>query len=80
MVDPINDDVSGAINHFFFLKLSNIWTSKSWAVKKAIPDPIAILIDIRSPKLVEKLRSALADMNNPLLKLNKNKEEKKGGK
>lgn len=32
------------------------------------------------PKLVEKLRSALADMNNPLLKLNKNKEEKKGGK
>ena len=29
--------MSGAINHLFFLKLSNILTSKSCAVKKAVP-------------------------------------------
>ena len=52
-VEPINEDVSGATNHFFLLKLSKIWTSKSWAVRKATPDPIAILIDIKSEKFVE---------------------------
>ena len=51
-VDPINEEVSGAINQSFFLKLSKIWTSSNWATKNAVPEPIAILIDIRSPKLV----------------------------
>ena len=41
------------MNHAFFLKRSNICTSKFWAIKNAIPDPIAILIDIMSEKLVE---------------------------
>ena len=52
-VDPIIEEVNGAINHFFLLRLSNIWTSISWAVKKAAPDPIAILIEIKSAKSVE---------------------------
>ena len=36
-----------------FLSESNIWTSKFCATKKAIPEPIAILIDIRSEKFVD---------------------------
>ena len=46
IVEPIIEEVSGAINHFFFLNLSNIWTSNNCETKNAIPDPIAILIDI----------------------------------
>ena len=48
MKDPIKEDVKGAINQIFFLNLSKIWTSKSWAIKKAVPEPMAILIEIRS--------------------------------
>ena len=38
---------------FFFLKLSNILISKFCATKKANPEPIAILIEIISEKLVD---------------------------
>ena len=53
IVELIIEDVNGAINHSFFLSLSNIWTSNNCAVKNAVPDPIAILIDIKSAKSVE---------------------------
>ena len=52
--DPTEDEVKGATYHLLFLSLSNIWTSNNWAVKKAVPEPIATLIDIRSEKFVEK--------------------------
>ena len=52
-VEPIKEDVKGAINHFFLLNLSKIWTSNNWATIKAVPEPIAILIEIKSVKLVE---------------------------
>ena len=45
-VDPIIDEVSGAMNQLFFLRLSNIWTSNNCAIKNAVPEPIAILIEI----------------------------------
>ena len=44
MVEPINDDVKGAMNHFFFLNWSKICTSNNCATIKAVPDPTAILI------------------------------------
>ena len=52
-VEPIIDDVSGATNHIFHLNLSKIFTSINCAIKKAVPDPIAILIEIKSEKFVE---------------------------
>ena len=64
-MDPIRDEVNGAINHFFFLNLSKTCTSKSWATKNADPDPIAILIDIKSSKLVEKNNVKLIPIINP---------------
>ena len=52
--EPINDEIKGETYHFLFLRnLSNIWISKFWAIKKANPEPIAILIEIMSEKLVE---------------------------
>ena len=48
MLDPINDDIKGAANQIFFLSLSKILTSISCATRKAVPDPIAILIEIKS--------------------------------
>ena len=36
-----------------FLNLSKIFTSINCATRKAVPDPMAILIDIRSEKFVE---------------------------
>ena len=53
-MEPIKDDVIGAIYHDFFLKTSKTLTSSNWAIKKAVPDPKAILIDMKSSKLVEK--------------------------
>jgi hypothetical protein len=53
IVDPIIEEVRGAINHFFFLSLSKICTSSICATKKAVPEPIAILIDMKSAKSVE---------------------------
>ena len=48
MLEPINDDTKGAKNHIFFLNLSKTWTSINCATRNAVPDPIAILIDIKS--------------------------------
>ena len=53
VIDPIIEEASGAINHFFFLNLSKTITSKFCAIKKATPEPIAILIEIKSEKFVE---------------------------
>ena len=64
-MDPIRDEVNGAMNHRFFLNLSNTWTSKSWATKNADPDPIAILTDIKSSKFVEKNSVKLIPITNP---------------
>ena len=54
--EPKVEETSGATNHIFFLSESKIWTSKFWAIKNAIPDPIAILIEIISLKFVETKR------------------------
>ena len=54
IVDPTKEDVKGATNHFFRLSLSKICTSINCAIKNAVPDPIAIRIEIKSEKLVEK--------------------------
>ena len=54
--EPMREDVNGATNHAFFLKLSKTWTSKSCATKNAVPEPIAILMEIKSLKFVEKNR------------------------
>jgi len=48
MLDPTNDDVKGAANQIFFLNLSKILTSISCATRNAVPEPIAILIEIKS--------------------------------
>ena len=53
IVDPISEDVKGATYHLFFLRLSKICTSNICATKKAVPEPIAILIDMKSAKSVE---------------------------
>ena len=47
-IEPINEDVNGATNHFFILNWSKIWTSSNWAIIKAVPEPIAILTEIKS--------------------------------
>ena len=49
-----NEDINGGTNHFLSLNLSKILTSISWAKRKAVPDAIAILIEIKSEKFVEK--------------------------
>ena len=51
-MDPINEDVKGAANQILFLSLSKICTSTNWAIKNAVPDPIATLIEIKSEKFV----------------------------
>ena len=48
IVDPTNDDVKGAANQILYLSLSKILTSISCATINAVPDPIAILIEIKS--------------------------------
>jgi len=53
VTDPIIDDARGAAYQIFFLKASKIWTSKFWEIKNATPEPIAILIEIVSEKLVD---------------------------
>ena len=54
IAEEIIEDNKGATYQTFFLNLSKILTSINWATKKAIPEPNAILIDIKSEKLVEK--------------------------
>ena len=52
--DPAREEYKGAMYHtLLFLNLSKIFTSINCATRKAVPDPIAILIDIRSEKFVE---------------------------
>ena len=53
IVDPKIEEVIGATNHFFFLNLSKIWTSSNWATRKADPEPMAILTEIKSAKCDE---------------------------
>ena len=47
IVEPSVEDVKGATYHIFFLNLSKTCTSINWATKNAVPDPMAILIEIR---------------------------------
>ncbi len=47
-IEPKIDDAKGATNHLFLLNLSNIWISSNWAIKKAVPEPTAILNEIKS--------------------------------
>ena len=47
------EDVKGAMYHVFPLNLSKIFTSRFWATKNAVAEPIAILTDIMSSKFVE---------------------------
>ena len=54
--DPIKEDTNGATNQILSLNLSNTCTSINWATIKADPEPIAILIDIKSEKFVERKR------------------------
>ena len=60
VTDPIIDDARGAAYHIFFLKVSKICTSKFWAIKNATPEPIAILIEIISEKLVDTNKEQLS--------------------
>ena len=53
ITEPDIDEVTGATNHILFLKRWKISISISWAIRKAIPDPSAILIEIISWKFVE---------------------------
>ena len=61
----IRDSVNGAINQSLFLSLSNIWTSNNCAVKNAVPEPMAILKDIRSAKFVENKRVKVIPIAKP---------------
>ena len=47
MVDETIDETSGGINHLSCLNLSKIFISNNCATKKATPDAVAILIDIK---------------------------------
>ena len=53
-IEAAIDEVSGAIYHCFLLNMSKICTSSNWADINAMPDPTAILIEIKSEKFVEK--------------------------
>ena len=65
-VEPINEDARGAINHFFCLNWSNICTSSNWAIINAVPEPIAILTEIKSAKFVEKISVNKIPIVNPI--------------
>ena len=60
------EDERGAMYHAFFLNLSKIPTSKFWAMKNATPDPIAILIEIKSEKFVETNKVKKTPMKKPM--------------
>ena len=64
-IDPIDEDIIGATYQIFFLNLSKIWTSSNWATIKAEPEPIAILIDIRSAKFVDTNKVNVIPIKNP---------------
>ena len=54
ITDPFIEDASGGTNQYLFLSLSNTKTSILCETINAIPEPMAILIEIRSEKFVEK--------------------------
>ena len=55
MADEIIDDKNGGINHnLWSLNLLKIFASSNWAIKKAVPDPITILSEIKLNSLTEK--------------------------
>ena len=54
MIEPKTYEVIGATNKALFLSLWKISTSTNWATKKAVPEPMAILIEMISSKFVEK--------------------------
>ena len=58
--------MSGATYHIFLRSLSKIPTSTFCATKKAMPDPIAILIDIKSEKFVEINKVKLTPIKKPI--------------
>ena len=58
--------MSGATNQLFFLSLSKICTSINCATKKAVPEPIAILTEIKSVKFVENKRVKLTPIAKPI--------------
>ncbi len=65
-MDPIKEDVNGATNHFLSLRWSKICTSNNWAIINAVPDPIAILTEIKSVKLVENKSVIAIPITNPM--------------
>ena len=71
IIEPIIEDVSGATYQVLFLNLSNIFTSRFWAIINAVAEPIAILIDITSSKFVETNNVKII----PIKKPNKNNYE-----
>ena len=52
-IDPVVDEVSGAINQLFFLIYQIFEHLNFEQQKNAIPEPRAILIEIKSEKFVE---------------------------
>ena len=65
-IEPIIDEVRGATNHFF-LSLSKTWTSKFCAIKNATPEPIAILKEIISSKLVDIIKVNNIPITKPVI-------------
>ena len=66
-VDPIIEEARGAVNQNLCLRsLSNMFTSKFCAIKKANPEPIAILMDIMSLKFVEINNVSSTPITNPI--------------
>ena len=56
IIEPRTDEVIGATNQALFLSRWKISMSTNCATRKAVPDPIAILIEITSSKFVETKR------------------------
>ena len=66
LLNQQTEEVRGAIYQDFFRKLWKIVTSKFWEIKKAAPDPMAILIEMIFEKLVEKNRVKSKPIKNPI--------------
>ena len=64
ITEPFIDDANGGINQYLFLSLSNTYTSILCDTINAVPDPTAILIEIKSEKFVEKNRVNEIQMKN----------------
>ena len=66
IIDPIIDEERGAIAQCSFLNVSKILISILWAIKKAKPEPIAILIEIISEKFVDINKVKSIPITNPI--------------